>query len=157
MQETWVRSLVQEDPTCHRATKPVHYNYWACAPEAGRHNYWSPYALEPVLRSKRSHCNGKPTPCHKEWPLLAATRESLWRAMKTRHKSKKKGNPIPPSLTTTVEKPVQQWGPSTTKTKINKFFKRVVYHLNYLSPVANLNVEGNSFIWWPSWVRPQND
>ena len=23
-QETWVRSLVREDPTCRRATKPVH-------------------------------------------------------------------------------------------------------------------------------------
>ena len=26
MQETWARSLVQENPTCHRATKPVHRN-----------------------------------------------------------------------------------------------------------------------------------
>ena len=24
---TWVQSLIQEDPTCHRATKPVHHNY----------------------------------------------------------------------------------------------------------------------------------
>ena len=27
MQETLVQSLVQEDPTCRRATKPVHHNY----------------------------------------------------------------------------------------------------------------------------------
>ena len=27
MQRTGVRALVQEDPTCHRATKPVHHNY----------------------------------------------------------------------------------------------------------------------------------
>ena len=27
LQETWVRSLVQEDPTSHGATKPVHHNY----------------------------------------------------------------------------------------------------------------------------------
>ena len=27
MQETGVRSLVQEDPTCHRATKPMRHNY----------------------------------------------------------------------------------------------------------------------------------
>ena len=27
MQETRVRSLVWEDPTCHRATKPVCHNY----------------------------------------------------------------------------------------------------------------------------------
>ena len=29
MQGTWVLSLVQEDPTCCRATKPVSCNYWA--------------------------------------------------------------------------------------------------------------------------------
>ena len=27
MQGTRVQSLVQEDPTCHGATKPVHHNY----------------------------------------------------------------------------------------------------------------------------------
>ena len=27
MQETWVRSLVQADPTGHRTTKPMHHNY----------------------------------------------------------------------------------------------------------------------------------
>ena len=27
MQGTWVRSLVREDPTCCRATKPVCHNY----------------------------------------------------------------------------------------------------------------------------------
>ena len=27
MQGTWVRSLVQEDATCHGAAKPVHHNY----------------------------------------------------------------------------------------------------------------------------------
>ena len=27
MQWTWVRALVQEDPTCRGATKPVHYSY----------------------------------------------------------------------------------------------------------------------------------
>ena len=46
-QETWVWSLVQEDPTRHGAGMLV-----------GR-NYWSPSALEPMLCSKRSpsHCN----------------------------------------------------------------------------------------------------
>ena len=41
MQGTWVWSLVQEDPTCRGATKPVHHNYWACALEPASHNYWS--------------------------------------------------------------------------------------------------------------------
>ena len=27
MQETQVQALVQEDPTCHGATKPVRHNY----------------------------------------------------------------------------------------------------------------------------------
>ena len=33
MQETRVRSLIGEDPTCHEATKPVRHNYRACALE----------------------------------------------------------------------------------------------------------------------------
>ena len=33
MQGTWVRSLVQEDPTCRGATKPVRHNYWAGVPQ----------------------------------------------------------------------------------------------------------------------------
>ena len=32
MQETWVRSLVQADPTGRRTTKPMPHNYWS-------HNY----------------------------------------------------------------------------------------------------------------------
>ena len=44
MQGTQVRALVQEDPTCHGAAKPVRHNYWACALEAASHNYWSPCA-----------------------------------------------------------------------------------------------------------------
>ena len=35
MQKTRVQSLVWEDPSCHRTTKPVCHNYWACAPESG--------------------------------------------------------------------------------------------------------------------------
>ena len=33
MQGTRVWALVWEDPTCHRATKPVSHNYWACEPQ----------------------------------------------------------------------------------------------------------------------------
>ena len=40
VQETWVWSLLQEDPTCCRATKPMHRNYCVCALEPGSHNYW---------------------------------------------------------------------------------------------------------------------
>ena len=90
MQRTWVQALVQEDPTCHGATKPVCHNYWACALEPASHNYWSrgpqllkPARLEPMLRNKRSHHNEKPVHRNKEESLLAATRESLHAATKT--------------------------------------------------------------------------
>ena len=54
MQGTRVQALVWEDPTCHRATKPMHHNYWAHEPqllssraattEPTCCNYWSPCA-----------------------------------------------------------------------------------------------------------------
>ena len=49
MQETRVWSLVQEDSTCCKATKPKHHNYWAYALEPGSRNYQSPLAPELVL------------------------------------------------------------------------------------------------------------
>ena len=67
LQGTRARSLVQEDSTCHGATKPVSHNYWACALEPVSHNYWAHEpqllkltCLEPILHIKRSHCNEKP-------------------------------------------------------------------------------------------------
>ena len=50
MQGTRVRALVQEDPTCHGATKPVRHNYWACALDAASHNYRAhvPQLLKPA-------------------------------------------------------------------------------------------------------------
>ena len=51
MQGTWVRVLVQEDPTCCRATKPMCHNYWACALEPTSHSYW---ARAPQLPSPRA-------------------------------------------------------------------------------------------------------
>ena len=73
VQGTQVRALVREDPTCLRATKPMHHNYWACALEPVNHNYWAhvlqllkPAGIEPVLRNKRSHRNEKPAHRNKE-------------------------------------------------------------------------------------------
>ena len=67
MQGTRVWALVREDPTCRGATKPVCYNYWACALEPMSHNYWArmlqllkPAHLESMLHNKRSHRNEKP-------------------------------------------------------------------------------------------------
>ena len=73
MQGTRVWALVQEDPTCRGATKPVCRNYWAGALEPTRHNYWArvpqllkPMRLEPKLRNKRSHRNEKPAHSNEE-------------------------------------------------------------------------------------------
>ena len=73
MQGTRVWALVREDPTCRRATKPLHHNYSACALEPTSHNYWAhvpellkPPCLEPVLCNKRSHRNEKPAHCNEE-------------------------------------------------------------------------------------------
>ena len=42
MQGTQVWSLVQEDPTCRGATKPVRHNYWSpCTLGPKCHNYWA--------------------------------------------------------------------------------------------------------------------
>ena len=96
MQGTWVRSLVQEDPTCHGATKPVRHNYWACALEPTSHNSWAyvpqllkPACLEPLLRNKGSHHNEKPVHRKEEQPPLAATKESPCAATKTQRSQKK--------------------------------------------------------------------
>ena len=57
-----VRALVQEDPTCCRATKPVSHNYWVRVPQLLK-----PTRLEPVLHNKRRHpmrslCTAKSNP-----------------------------------------------------------------------------------------------
>ena len=74
MQETQVQSLVWDDLTCRRATKPVPQPLNMCALEPGNSNYWIPCALQPGFHSKRSPCSEMPvhhskrvTPtCHKK-------------------------------------------------------------------------------------------
>ena len=82
MQETWVRSLIREDPTCCRATKPVRHSRRAGALEPGSCNYGAlaldirgPSALEPRLRSKKTTTTRSPSTATGEWPLLPAARE----------------------------------------------------------------------------------
>ena len=57
MQGTRIRALVQEDPTCRGATKPVRHNYWACALEPASHNYWArvPQLLSPRATTTEVH------------------------------------------------------------------------------------------------------
>ena len=57
MQETQLRSLIQEDAACCGATKPVCPNF--CALWQGD-TMTGTSTLDPVLHGKRSHCNEKP-------------------------------------------------------------------------------------------------
>ena len=63
MQGTRVHFLIQEDPTCREATKPVCHNYCVYALEARSHTYQAHMSTESVLRNKRSRCNEKPVHC----------------------------------------------------------------------------------------------
>ena len=98
MQGTRIRSLVWEDPTCRRATKPMCHNYWACALEPASRKHWAhvlqllkPVCLEPVLCNKRSKAT----------------------TMRSPHTTTK-SNPHSPQL----EKPhAQQRGPNVAKKK----------------------------------------
>ena len=45
MQGTCVRSLVQEDPTCHGTTKPMHPNCWAHTPQLLKPTHSRAHAL----------------------------------------------------------------------------------------------------------------
>ena len=59
MQETWVWSLIWEDPTCCEAPKPVCQNHWACALEPGSCNDWAHAFHSPcspkLEKSRSSH------------------------------------------------------------------------------------------------------
>ena len=76
MQGTQVRSLVQEDPTCHRATKPMHHNCWA---QSRSYPARTPRACAPQREKPPSE---KPTPSTEQSPLT-----------KTRGKPKKQQRP----------------------------------------------------------------
>ena len=90
--EPWVQSLVQEDPTCHRANGPVHHSYWGWALELTSCHYrvcmpqlLKPMSLEPALCYKRSHWNEKPAHCNSRKP------EQQWRPSAAQNNLKKKG------------------------------------------------------------------
>ena len=72
MQGARVRALVQEDPTCRGATKPMCRNYWACAPQL----------LKPARLEKPPQWEAH-APQQRVAPPLAATRESPRTATKT--------------------------------------------------------------------------
>ena len=57
MQETQGQSLVQEDSTYCRATKPMHRHYYSATARSPSHQP----TIEPMLHNKRSHSNEKST------------------------------------------------------------------------------------------------
>ena len=89
MQGSGVWSLVQEDPTCHRATTPMHLNSWVCA-------------LGPLN-------------CQVLSPRAAAT-EASWQEKTSQLEATMKSSP---SLPQSEEACTEQWSPSADKNKIN--------------------------------------
>ena len=73
----------QLSPLCATTTELACHNYWACMPQLLK-----PTCLEPVLCSKRSHCNEKPEHRNEEWPPHTTTRESLHTATNTQQSQK---------------------------------------------------------------------
>ena len=73
MQGALVQFLIQEDPTCYGANKPVHHNFWAWALEPWSRNYWAHVlqllkhtSPELVLHNKQSHFSEKPATAARE-------------------------------------------------------------------------------------------
>ena len=87
MQGTRLWSLVWEDSTCHRATKPVCHNYWSLGSGTREPQLLSPRAAttEPMFHNKRSHHNEKP---QQRVAPFTSTRESLYTAMESQHNQK---------------------------------------------------------------------
>ena len=83
VQGTLVQSLVQEDPACCRATKPVCHDYRAHVLQLLQSVH-----LEPALCNNRSCQNENPTQHSEEQPLPLGTRESPCAAAKTYHGQK---------------------------------------------------------------------
>ena len=90
-QGTQVWSLVQKDPTCHRATRPVCHNY-----RARMLQLLKPTCQEPMLHNKRSRHSGKA-----HVPQLGSSPQSLQRkkaqhshkqSTRKSHKKFKQGN-----------------------------------------------------------------
>ena len=96
MQGTQVRALIQEDPICRGATKPVCHNYWACALETASHNCWArvpqllkPVHLEPMLPTREATTMRSLITTTKSSPCSPQTEKSPCAATKTQHSKNK--------------------------------------------------------------------
>ena len=59
MQGTQVQSLIQEDPTCHRAAKPVHQNYCALEPQSPCSVTREATTMRSLLVAMKTQCSQK--------------------------------------------------------------------------------------------------
>ena len=72
MQMFWVQSLVWEDPTCHGATKPVHYSYGTHMPQQmSPHSRACAPQQEKPVRSPRTTTKSSPCSSKLEKALTA--------------------------------------------------------------------------------------
>ena len=117
MLEMWVWSLIREDTTCLRATKPMCHSYWAGALKPGSCNL-SPHVLEPTL------CNEK--------PLQQAHTSHLESSSHSQQPEKSlcsNEDPAQPKINKNLKKEYD--GPCQNKaTRINEFSKVVRYNIN---------------------------
>ena len=101
MQGTWVQSLVQEDSTSCRATKPPYHHYWANAPQLLKFRGLGPVLHKRQATAMRSLCTArKSRPCS---PQLKKAYMQQWRPSTAKNKElilesieKKKQNPNNP-------------------------------------------------------------
>ena len=89
VQGTQVQSLIQKDPTCCGAAKPMYHNYWACALEPTNHNYSSPapQPLEPMHPTSRAPQEEKP-PQWEAWESQLESSPCSQQLQKSPHNNK---------------------------------------------------------------------
>ena len=85
MQESWVWSLVLEDPTCHGAAKPMCHNDWA----------WVPQLLEPTCLKPTRHALQQEKPLQREACHHGGVAPSLCSCRKPAHSNE---DPVQPKL-----------------------------------------------------------
>ena len=92
MQETRVRALVWEDPTCRGATKPMRHNYWACSLERVSHKYWSPCTLSLCSATREATATRSPHSATKSSPHSPQVEKAHAQQQRSNADKKKKGN-----------------------------------------------------------------
>ena len=85
-----IQSLLQEDPTCHSAAKPVYHSYCASAPEPVSCHYWGPCAprAHTLQQEKPPQWEACALQLKSSAPPTPATKERWCKAVKTQHSPK---------------------------------------------------------------------